>query len=163
MTTPRTALAIACLALTGCVSNPGIVQTAPGVYFISRADKAGIFGNAEAMKADVITEANAFAAKQGKVAIAVSTHSTPAYPMHFATFEYQFKLADPDSPAARQTNVLIPTPQVRTEVDVRNNDQSPPPKADVYAELNKLDDLHKRGILTDEEFAAQKKKLLDQN
>src|SRR5690348_69940 len=86
------------LTLAGCASNPGIVQTAPGVYFISREDKAGVFGNASAMKADVIAEANAFAAKQGKVAIALSTHETPMYPMHFATFDYQFRLVDPDSP-----------------------------------------------------------------
>jgi membrane protease subunit (stomatin/prohibitin family) len=34
-----------------------------------------------------------------------------------------------------------------------------PPK-DVTAELQKLADLHKSGVLTDEEFAAAKKKLL---
>jgi hypothetical protein len=31
---------------------------------------------------------------------------------------------------------------------------------DLYTELMKLDDLRKRGILTDEEFEAQKAKLL---
>jgi hypothetical protein len=34
-----------------------------------------------------------------------------------------------------------------------------PPK-DVSAELQKLADLHKSGVLTDEEFTAAKKKLL---
>jgi predicted Zn-dependent peptidase len=34
-----------------------------------------------------------------------------------------------------------------------------PPK-DVTAELQKLADLHKSGVLTDEEFSAAKKKLL---
>jgi hypothetical protein len=32
---------------------------------------------------------------------------------------------------------------------------------DLYTELTKLDDLRKKGILTDEEFQAQKKKLLN--
>ena len=40
----------------------------------------------------------------------------------------------------------------------------PPPPApepeDNYAQLEKLADLHSKGILTDEEFAAQKAKLL---
>jgi membrane protease subunit (stomatin/prohibitin family) len=35
-----------------------------------------------------------------------------------------------------------------------------PPAGGVDAELKKLADLHKQGILTDEEFAAAKKKLL---
>ena len=41
--------------------------------------------------------------------------------------------------------------------------QAPPaaaPTKDVTAELQKLADLHKSGVLTDEEFAAAKKKLL---
>ena len=41
--------------------------------------------------------------------------------------------------------------------------QAPPaaaPTKDVTAELQKMADLHKSGVLTDEEFAAAKKKLL---
>ena len=37
---------------------------------------------------------------------------------------------------------------------------APPAATDVTAELTKLADLHKQGVLTDEEFAAMKKKLL---
>lgn len=37
----------------------------------------------------------------------------------------------------------------------------PPPAADVPAQLDKLDDLRKRGVITDAEFNAQKAKLLD--
>ncbi|MBK8573770.1 MAG: SHOCT domain-containing protein [Holophagaceae bacterium] len=35
------------------------------------------------------------------------------------------------------------------------------PKNDLYNELLKLDDLKKRGIITEEEFQGQKKKLLE--
>ena len=38
--------------------------------------------------------------------------------------------------------------------------QAPAPTKDVTTELQKLADLHKSGVLTDEEFAAAKKKLL---
>ena len=41
--------------------------------------------------------------------------------------------------------------------------QAPPaaaPTKDVTVELQKMADLHKSGVLTDDEFAAQKKKLL---
>jgi putative oligomerization/nucleic acid binding protein len=43
---------------------------------------------------------------------------------------------------------------------VRAKDESTKPK-DTYTELLKLDDLHKRGILTDAEFEGQKKRLLE--
>lgn len=151
------------LFLAGCASNPGVVQLSPGTYFISREDKAGVFGNASAMKADVIREANEFAAKQGKLAIAVSTQSTDMHPGHFATFDYQFRLVDPDSPEARASNVLSPTPQIRSQVDVHEHPTPSANKGDVYNELIKLDDLHKRGILTDAEYEAQKQKLLQSN
>jgi hypothetical protein len=35
------------------------------------------------------------------------------------------------------------------------------PAKDLYSEILKLDELRKRGLLTDAEFDAQKKKLLD--
>jgi hypothetical protein len=35
------------------------------------------------------------------------------------------------------------------------------PAKDLYTEILKLDELRKRGLLTDAEFDAQKKKLLD--
>jgi len=36
-------------------------------------------------------------------------------------------------------------------------------ETDLYTELLQLDDLRKKGILTDEEFEKQKKKLLEEN
>ncbi|MDA0705706.1 MAG: SHOCT domain-containing protein [Proteobacteria bacterium] len=41
--------------------------------------------------------------------------------------------------------------------------KDPAPRMDLYRELLKLDDLRKQGILTDAEFEAEKKKLLDKN
>jgi membrane protease subunit (stomatin/prohibitin family) len=50
--------------------------------------------------------------------------------------------------------------QARQEGAVQAQQQAAPPAKDITAELQKLADLHKQGILTDEEFAASKKKLL---
>jgi hypothetical protein len=38
-----------------------------------------------------------------------------------------------------------------------------PAAGDLYTELIKLDDLRKRGILTEEEFQAEKKKVLNRS
>ncbi len=149
------------LGLIGC-KNPEIIQLSPGVYMLSRQDHRGIFGNAESMKADVIREANEFASARGKVAIPVSMRETPTAPMHWADITYQFRLVDPGSPAALEgMNTLAPSPTV--SIQKIETKETTPPSKDVYAELIKLDDLHKRGILTDAEFEAQKKKLLNGN
>jgi hypothetical protein len=150
-------------AVSGCVSNPGIVEMSPGTYLLSRQDKAGIFGNASAMHAAVIEEANKFAASKGKVAIPITTNETPMWPGHFATFDYQFRLVDPNSPEAVSTpmiqrpDVVVQQTEKKT-VDVHST--TAPTLPDVYTELLKLDDLRKKGIITEDEFQAQKAKLL---
>lgn len=159
--------AVFCLAtiLVAC-ANPGIVQISPDTYLLSRTDKGGIFGNPSAMKAEVLTEANVFAESKGKVAIPLFVHETPlVVGQRFASVEYQFRVVDKNDPEARRTS-LVPRADVvieKTEkitADVKTTDQTERTK-DVYAELIKLDDLRKRGILTDAEFEAQKRKLLE--
>jgi hypothetical protein len=61
----RTCAAIA-LLLAGC-ANPGVVHVSENAYVLSREDHAGIFGSASKLKAGVVSDANAFAAGQGKV------------------------------------------------------------------------------------------------
>jgi hypothetical protein len=154
------------VSVTGC-ANPGIVKLSPDTYMLARTDKGGVFGNASAMKADVIREANEFAASQGKIAIPISLNESPMYIGHFASVEYQFRVVDASDPEAGRVN-LVPRPNVviekteKTSIDVKTKDQTDRPK-DVYTELLKLDDLRKRGILSEAEFEAQKKKLLSGN
>ncbi len=149
--------------LVGCASNPAPVQLSPGTYLISREDKGGIFGNPSALKAAVVSDANTFASSKGMVAIPITTHETPAYPLHFASFDYQFKLVPPGSPEARST-ALGPVANIRVEEHAKTTVEVPSEaknkSQDTYSELLKLDDLRKRGIITDEEFAEQKRKLL---
>ena len=162
----RTALCVVACILGGC-GNPGIVQLSPDTYMLSRQDNAGIFGNASVMKADVIREANEFAAKQGKVAIPITSNSTRMAPGRFATFEYQFRVVDKDDPEAKRT-ALTRDPDTIIEKhdtvssDIRTKDVSEK-NPDMYAELIKLDDLRKKGLITDAEFEAQKQKLLQRS
>jgi len=155
----------AVLALLAACGTSGPLQLGPDTYMISKTDKGGIFGNAGAMKADVIREANEFAASKGKVAVVLNTHETPlVVGRQFATYEYQFRVVDATDreavrPNLRKTPDVVVEKSERTTIDVRSKESAQ--KGDLYAELVKLDDLRKRGIINDEEFAAQKKKLLD--
>jgi hypothetical protein len=160
----KTAVVSVAIALLAGCANPGVVKMSPDTYMISRTDKGGIFGNAGAMKADVIREATEFAEKQGKVAIPISSRETPLLVgRQFASFEYQFRMVDARDPEARRTS-LVPRADVviekteKIDANVKTKDETPRTK-DVYAELVKLDDLRKRGILADAEFEEQKKKL----
>ncbi|WP_438482547.1 SHOCT domain-containing protein [Oleiharenicola lentus] len=148
------------LALAGC-SNPGVVQLGPDTYLLTRADRAGIFGNASKLKAGVIADANEFAQKQGKVAIPLSDRATPiGGPGQFATYEYEFRVLPADDPEVRRVRI-----QTRPDIVIEKNERNQTTmetksKPDLYSELGNLDDLRKRGLLTDAEFEAQKQKVL---
>lgn len=153
--------------LTGC-ANPGIVKLSPDTYMLSREAHGGIFASASGLKAGVINDAHAFAEGQGKVAIPISSTERPMGngPAQWASFEYQFRVVDKDDPEVRRTS-LLPHANVliqKTEnisVNIPTKNESIKPK-DTYAELVKLDDLRKKGIITDAEFEAQKKKILSE-
>ena len=130
--------------LTACAASPEFIQVSEDTFLIKRSDPAGIFGNAIQMREAVLREADAFAAEKGKVAEKVVLSETPVGIGRFAKVEYTFRLVDPqqDEPTA-----VEPIEERR----------------DFYTELLKLEDLRERGILTDEEFEEQKKKLLERN
>ncbi|MED5617633.1 SHOCT domain-containing protein [Ideonella sp. BN130291] len=158
------ALAV-CLTLNAC-ATADIVPMGTDVYMISQTSAGGVFTNMGTLKAEVIQRANSFAESKGKVAVPVAARETPPAPGRMPNYEYQFRLVDRNDPRASGGG-LIKTP----DMVIENRNQAPavivnpPPKEvaqpkDVYTELLKLDDLRKRGIITDAEFEAQKRKLL---
>ncbi|QDL39732.1 SHOCT domain-containing protein [Rhodoferax sediminis] len=120
------------------------------------------------MKADVIREASQFAAQRGKVAVPVRVSETPLRPCPacFASIEYQFRVVNHDDPEVRRGQLTPDVP--KTEITIRNQTTPAPaaavvsehPTRDTYTELLKLDDLRKRGVLTEAEFTAEKTRLL---
>jgi len=155
------------VVILGC-ANPSIVKLSPDTYMLSKEDHAGIFGSMAKLKADVISEANAFAESQGKVAVPLHAKEKPVGgPGQWASFEYQFRVVDKNDPEARRTS-LSPAPNMtiekteKVDVDIKSKDLTSQYK-DVYTELIRLDDLRNRGILTEEEFQTLKKKLLSEH
>jgi hypothetical protein len=160
----RSAVALSVVvALVGCAS-PAPSMIAPGVYMISRTSAAGsVMVNMAQLKADTIDAANKFAESRGKIAIAVSMRDERPIP-GFPLVEYQFRLADPGT-VGDSTVVLKKAPDTviqRNDNVTIKSDQSTPrePQKDLYSELLKLEDLKKRGLLTEDEFQVQKQKLL---
>ena len=147
----------------GC-SNAGVVQLSKNTYMIVKQDRGGIFGNAAAMKANVIAEANRFAESKGKIATPLSSKETPMAVGRFASFEYQFKIVDPNSPEAlnahltpRADFVIEKKEEIDANIKTKKKGQK---QVDLYTELMKLDELKGKGIISEEEFKSEKEKLL---
>lgn len=138
--------------VSGC-ANRGIVKLSTDTYMLARSDRGGIFGNASAMKADVIREANEFAESQGKIVIPISLEESPLWPGKLASVEYQFRVVDKSDPDAQRTNHILQSNDAKTKEQTNR-------QKDIHAELIKLDDLRKKGIINDAEFEMQKKKIL---
>ena len=140
-----------------------VVKIGPDTYSISRIDHGGIFGNAGKMKTKVFKEAQDFAESQGKVAVARHIQESPMIVgRQFASIEYEFWVLDKNDADARRVTMQKEADQVSEQhvrVDIKQNEVAP--KKSLYDELIKLDDLRKRGLLTDAEFDMQKKKLLE--
>jgi hypothetical protein len=150
-------------ATTGCAMSE-VIPMGTDTYMISQTSAGGMFTNMSSLKAEVIKRANAFAETRGKIAIPLASHTTPPAPGQMPNFEYQFRLVGKDDPRAAGAPLLP-----RADMVIENNvhalpstdrTKSEPRSNDVYAELLKLDDLRKRGIISDDEFEAQKKKIL---
>ena len=159
-TTYRLLLPLVVLALAACATAKPIPMGNDS-YIISQTSAGGIFRSMSSLKTDVIRRANAFAASKGKVAVPLAGKESPAYPGHMPSFEYQFRLVDKNDPRA-EGNALLPRPDAVVEVNQTPTSSGRPSSAssDLYNELIKLDDLRKRGIISEDEFKAQKQKLL---
>jgi hypothetical protein len=111
---------VAIFVLQGCASVPGPIQISPDTYLITREDHRGIFGSLASLKAEVINEANQFAARQGKVAIPISSQERPLGrgPAQWASFEYQFRVVAQNDPEVQRT-ALLP----RADVVIEKNER----------------------------------------
>lgn len=160
----RLTIMAAVLVASSAAQSAEPIQISPETYLISEISRAGIFANLSKLKVKVLRQANDFAKKKGMVAVPVTFQEREAGgPGQWPKIDYQFRLVAPDDPAAANA-ILVPRADVVVEehqdsavhAEVRSVKEF-----DLYAELTKLDDLRKRGLLTDAEFDAQKKKLLE--
>ena len=163
-------IALAALTLAACTSAYGgdkfadVVQIAPDTYSISRTDHVFGVGNIGKIKTAVFKEAQEFAESLGKVAVARHVQEQPmVLGRNLASIEYTFWVLDKADADARREDLHKEPDQVSDQnIKVEIKQDQPTQKKDLYEQLIKLDDLRKKGILTDAEFEQQKQKLLSQ-
>ncbi|MBL4711143.1 MAG: SHOCT domain-containing protein [Gammaproteobacteria bacterium] len=145
-------LIVSIIFLISCASSD-VKQLSDDTYVLSREDHGDFFSGSDSLSKAVISDANAFAEKQGKVAVEVSSHATAKGEgtSKWASFEYKFLVVDENDPLAK-----------KAVLGENKNDTIEQPK-DSYTELLQLDDLRKKGILTEDEFQTEKAKILSRD
>lgn len=148
------------LVLQGCASVPGPIQISPDTYMITREDHRGIFGSLASLKAEVINEANQFAARQGKVAIPISSQERPLGrgPAQWASFEYQFRVVDKNDPEVQRTALLPRADVVIEKNEKRVIENVPPPlmepSAEPSAEISITSSIENADVYVDGNFVG---------
>ena len=112
----------------------------------------------------VYEKANQYCAKKGLVMVPVSFKARPGeLGRHPPSADLVFRALKPGDPAIGRPEITDADESVAVTQNVRvtTKDETRKEKEpDMYAELLKLDDLKKRGILSDAEFEEAKRKLL---
>jgi flavin-binding protein dodecin len=140
----------ACGVLLSACGTTDVIEMGKSVYTVT-AQHGVLDGSWDQAARDAVAKARAFCAAKNETYIFVSEQRTgvPGYSQQRSQVTFRCGPNVVDEQTEHQT------------VDVQNI--APAAKPDLYTELMKLDDLHKRGLLTDDEFQAQKAKLLNAN
>lgn len=152
------------LALAGCSTPaPSVVSLGNHTYSITRQAGSGLVRDTEKLKADALDAASAYCTQQHKeLKVLSATAEKPNLMLTgYARAKVVFQALDANDPELRTPAVSAPT-GITGATAVAADAASPSTDA-LYHDLVKLDDLRKRGILTEEEFQAQKKKVLERS
>ncbi len=159
MKSVRMVLLAACFcSIQACVSSD-VISTGPDTYMVSAS---GVGLGTAGVRENVYKKANDFCAKKGLVMVPVSFNAKEgAIARNAPSANLVFRALKPGDPAITRPDIVeaehssVSTQNIR----VTTKDESQKQR-DIYGELIKLDDLKKRGILSDAEFDAAKQKLL---
>lgn len=150
--------------LAGCASNSGVIPIGQDTFMVSRQAATGFSGSGT-LKAEAFQEASQYCTSLGKSLQVVSTHeASPPYILaNFPKADIQFMCLDAKDAELNRPKLGKEADSVLViKKDIHTKDESIKFN-DTYGELIKLDDLRKKGIITEAEFDVQKKKLLSGN
>lgn len=145
-------------ALWGCATQSAVVSLGDGTYAVTRKAQTAFTRDTEQMTNEAKADAAHFCAQQGKeLKVLDVVVDKPYYATGYASAKVVFKAVTPgeaNPPAESASPGAYRNPAPAPEVSEKQATD------DLYAQLMKLDDLRKKGVLTDEEFQAEKKKIL---
>jgi len=168
-----------CIALAGCASKTDesgfkVVALGNDTYAITCQAKTAFDRDADHLKDDATAAANNYCASLGRDMRLVSlTSDVPLFATGYAKAKIVFKAVKPGTPelATAEAAPAVAAAPAPAPAPVYAPAPAPAPAAapaakslstdELYDKLVKLDELRKKGILSDEEFQAEKRKLLN--
>lgn len=153
------------LALSAHASS-GVVPMGQDTYMISAQSFTG-FSSAGSVKAEIYKEGSAYCVGLGKQFQPVNDHGVDGVPGRaLASAEVQFRCLDKGDPELNRptmkpiANVRIEN-EVHEKIEIQDKRVSPGGGVDdLYSSLKKLKELLDSGIISQQEFDEQKKKIL---
>jgi hypothetical protein len=151
----KTIILIAAPAILAACAHSGVVPMGPDTYMIANSEWGFTSGGVQTAKA--MKEASAYCASIGKQLVPISTTANGVSFGKTPAAEVRFKCVQEVPSSASQMSTTQPNAGTDGEAGKQGHQQQ---STDVYDQLLKLDDLRKRGLITDEEFNAEKQKVL---
>jgi hypothetical protein len=144
---------VACVASAPAASKTSMVPKGDNTFEITRKATSAFNRDVDVLKSEAQDDAAKYCASVGKQMKVISlTAKKPLVSLGYASATIVFKAldaGDPELTGAVAQSGPAPAPRERLS-----------PTGDLYNDLLKLDDLRKRGILTEDEFQSEKKKVL---
>ncbi len=135
-----------------------------GTYTVTKTGTTG-FTPVGTLRKQAYQEANDFAARKGMVAEVVSVNETAAGFAKWPQVDLKFRLVHQGSEGVVRDPTVAVSTQAAYDAEGRptgiDTAVRVEKQVDAYAELEKLAALRERGVLTEDEFQTEKKKLLD--
>jgi hypothetical protein len=148
---------LACTALAAAV--PAVVSLGSNTFSITRQANNGFDRDTDRMKEEALHDAEAYCASLGKQMklISATAEKPKLIFTGYTKAKVVFKALDANDPELHAPLNAGNGSNGGEGAVARSGTDS------LYNDLMKLDDLRKKGILTEEEFQAQKKKVLERN
>jgi hypothetical protein len=153
-------LALVAIGVTARAANPNVdvsdaEDLGDNTLKITVEAKSAFDRNVNQMKMEAREAAESYCAARNKQLRVVSVDGNkPIFATGYTKATIVFKALDASAPELAPPAPAMPTPAVAPVVTLTATTD------DLYTALTKLDDLRKKGILTDDEFQSEKKKLL---
>ena len=154
---------LSAVAIVGCTTGSNIMAASGGAYTVTVSGTTG-FTSLGVLRKEAYQEANTFAASKRMVAEVISVNEVPAGYARWPQVDLRFRLINAVS---RESLGRSPTLTVggQASYDALGNPTSAEltvtKELDFYAELKKLGELKEKGLITEEEFQKEKKRLFD--
>ncbi len=134
-------------------------------YSCTREAPSTFYRDVEKLTEEAKQDAAKYCASKGRQLKLVSVNTEkPWYTLGFPKATVVFKALESGDPElARDEPVLVSTGRTKKTATTVMVAAPATPTTNLYNDLLKLDELRKRGILTDEEFQSEKKKVLERS